>query len=196
MVKTFKISLLGEGEVGKTSIINAFIKNQFNYDTLKTVGIDSYIQKRVFDNLEYKFKIFDTAGQERYKSICSTTIQIADGFLMVFAVNDQKSFKKIVDWIAFIEEYVNLEEKVLFIIGNKIDVKPEEREVTKEEAEIFAKSKNAKYFETSALSKEGIKDTFEEIFKDIHKKYQLDNNRKSNFNLERNNLEQKKRKKC
>ena len=96
--------------------------------------------------MEYKFKIFDTAGQERYKSISSTTIQIADGFLMVFAVDNKESYNRIVDWIDFIEEYVNLGGKVLFIIGNKIDVKPDKRLVKKEEAEIFAKNKNAKYF--------------------------------------------------
>ena len=70
------------------------------------------------------------------------------GFLKVFAFNNRQSYERLVNWINYIEEYVNLEEKVLFIIGNKIDIKPEEREVAKEEAEEIAKSKNAKYFET------------------------------------------------
>ena len=195
----FKISILGESTVGKTSIVNAYSKNQFSYNTVLTTGIVSFMKQKQFDNKEYKFKIFDTAGQERYKSLSNTTIQIADGFLMVFAVDNKNSFNKIVDWINFIEDNVNLEEKVLYLIGNKIDVKTEVRQVTKEEAEEFANSKNAKYFETSALKNEGINEAFEEIFKDIYQMHKLINNRNSNFNLDVkniNNQNNKKKKFC
>ena len=164
-----------------------------------TTGIVSFMKQKQFDNKEYKFKIFDTAGQERYKSLSNTTIQIADGFLMVFAVDNKNSFNKIVDWINFIEDNVNLEEKVLYLIGNKIDVKTEVRQVTKEEAEEFANSKNAKYFETSALKNEGINEAFEEIFKDIYQMHKQINNRNSNFNLDVkniNNQNNKKKKFC
>jgi len=195
----FKISILGESTVGKTSIVNAYSKNQFSYNTVLTTGIVSFMKQKQFDNKEYKFKIFDTAGQERYKSLSNTTIQIADGFLMVFAVDNKNSFNKIVDWINFIEDNVNLEEKVLYLIGNKIDVKTEVRQVTKEEAEEFANSKNAKYFETSALKNEGINEAFEEIFKDIYQMHKQINNRNSNFNLDVkniNNQNNKKKKFC
>ena len=195
----FKISILGESTVGKTSIVNAYSKNQFSYNTVLTTGIVSFMKQKQFDNKEYKFKIFDTAGQERYKSLSNTSIQIADGFLMVFAVDNKNSFNKIVDWINFIEDNVNLEEKVLYLIGNKIDVKTEVRQVTKEEAEEFANSKNAKYFETSALKNEGINEAFEEIFKDIYQMHKQINNRNSNFNLDVkniNNQNNKKKKFC
>ena len=195
----FKISLLGESTVGKTSIVNAYSKNQFSYNTVLTTGIVSFMKKKQFDNKEYKFKIFDTAGQERYKSLSNTTIQIADGFFMVFAVDNKKSFYKIIDWINFIEDNVNLEEKVLYLIANKIDVESEVRQVTKEEAEKFANNKNAKYFETSALKNEGINEAFEEIFKDIYQIHKQSNNRNSNFNLDMkniNNQNNKKKKFC
>ena len=195
----FKISLLGESTVGKTSIVNAYSKNQFSYNTVLTTGIVSFMKKKQFDNKEYKFKIFDTAGQERYKSLSNTTIQIADGFFMVFAVDNKKSFYKIIDWINFIEDNVNLEEKVLYLIANKIDVESEVRQVTKEEAEKFANSTNAKYFETSALKNEGINEAFEEIFKDIYQMHKQSNNRNSNFNLDMkniNNQNNKKKKFC
>ena len=195
----FKISLLGESTVGKTSIVNAYSKNQFSYNTVQTTGIVSVMKKKQFDNKEYKFKIFDTAGQERYKSLSNTTIQIADGFFMVFAVDNKKSFYKIIDWIHFIEDNVNLEEKVLYLIANKIDVESEVRQVTKEEGEKFANSKNAKYFETSALKNEGINEAFEEIFKDIYQMHKQSNNRNSNFNLDMkniNNQNNKKKKFC
>jgi len=197
--KIFKISLLGETAVGKTSIVTIYTEKEFNINTLSTAGIDSCIKKKVFDNIEYTFKIFDTAGQERYKSLSNTTIQMADGFFMVFAVDDEKSYKRIINWIDFIDQHVTLEEKVLYLIGNKIDVEPEERKITKEEAEKFAKSKNAKYFETSALKNQGINEAFEEIFKEIYEKYKLSNNRNSNFNLDKKkiiNENNKEKKKC
>ena len=195
----FKISILGESTVGKTSIVNAYSKNQFSYNTVLTTGIVSFMKQKQFDNKEYKFKIFDTAGQERYKSLSNTTIQIADGFFMVFAVDNKDSFNRVIDWIDFIDEHVNLEEKVLYLIGNKIDVETDERMVTKEEAEKFAKSKNFKYFETSALKNKGIDEAFEEIFKDIYEMYKYSEKRNSNFNLDMkniNNEKNKKKKKC
>ena len=197
--KGFNISLLGETAVGKTSIVSVYTKVGFNFGTLSTTGIDSNITRKKFDNKEYKFIIFDTAGQERYKSLSNTTIQIADGFFMVFAVDNKDSFNRVIDWIDFIDEHVNLEEKVLYLIGNKIDVETDERMVTKEEAEKFAKSKNFKYFETSALKNKGIDEAFEEIFKDIYEMYKYSEKRNSNFNLDMkniNNEKNKKKKKC
>ena len=194
---TFKISLLGDKTVGKTSIVTAYTTNEFNFTTLATIGIDTSITKKTFDKVECTFKIFDTAGQEKYNSISTTTIQMADGFFMVFAVNNRESYERLVNWINYIEEYVNLEEKVLFIIGNKIDIKPEEREVTKEEPEEFAKSKNAKYFETSALARSGINEAFEEMFKDVYeiRKNNQNNSSNSSFRLDKDNVN-KKKKKC
>jgi len=202
--KIFRISLLGEGQVGKTSMLTAYTKNEFSFDALSTIGIVEDFIKKTFDKMEYKFKIFDTAGQERYNSIATSTIQIADGFFMVFAVNNKESYKKIVKWIDSIKEYVNLEEKVLFIIGNKCDVNSEERVVGKEEAEKFAKGYNAKYYETSAYTREGINGAFEDMFKDVYEMYKKnknDNNRNSNIVLDNNNAgnaknKDPKKKKC
>ena len=192
---TFKISLLGDKNVGKTSIVTAYTQNEFSLTTLSTIGIDTSITKKIFDNVEYTFKIFDTVGQEKFNSISTTTIQMAVGFFMVFAVNNKESYERLVNWINYFEDYVNLEEKVLFIIGNKTDVKPEERKVTKEEAEEIAKSKNAKYFETSALTRKGINEAFEEMFKDVYEMCKQNKNRNSNIVLDKKNVS-KKKKKC
>ena len=168
--KTFKISLLGESSVGKTSIYQFHEDKTFVDAKEKTIGIVESFKYVKFpgDNEEYKFKIFDTAGQERYRSITNTTIQLADGFLMVFAVDNKKSFERINDWIKFIDEHVDLKEKVLYLVGNKIDIK--EREVEKEEGEEFAKKMGIKYRETSAKTGEGTEEVFQEIYKDVYEK--------------------------
>ena len=108
-------------------------------------------------------------GQERYKSLAMNSISFSDGFLLVFAVNDWKSFEGLYQWIYSIEEKCELKKKVIIIVGNKIDSK--RREVTNEEAFNFANSKNLLYFETSALTDFGIKEVFHKLFEETYKKY-------------------------
>ena len=162
----FNVSLLGETAVGKTSMIQVKSGMPFNEDQLATVGIDNLMEKAKFDGTEYKFKIFDTAGQERYNSISGSTIKVADGFVLVFSVNLKSSLDKITLWIKSIEETVNIKEKALILVGNKKDI--QDREVSTEEGENFAEKYNMKYFETSAKNGEGIQEAFNQIYRDIY----------------------------
>ena len=162
----FNVSLLGETAVGKTSMIQVKSGMPFNEDQLATVGIDNLMEKAKFDGTEYKFKIFDTAGQERYNSISGSTIKVADGFVLVFSVNLKSSLDKITLWIKSIEETVNIKEKALILVGNKKDI--QDREVSTEEGENFAEKYNMKYFETSAKTGEGIQEAFNQIYRDIY----------------------------
>ncbi len=97
-----------------------------------------------FDGIDYKFKIYDTAGQERYRSISKSTIKITDGFLIVFSVANKKSFELINYWYESIQEVIDIKKTVLILIGNKIDLP--DREVSNEEVLEYAKAKNMKYF--------------------------------------------------
>ncbi len=162
----FNVSLLGETAVGKTSMIQVKSGMPFNEDQLATVGIDNLMEKAKFDGTEYKFKIFDTAGQERYNSISGSTIKVADGFVLVFSVNLKSSLDKITLWIKSIEETVNIKEKALILVGNKKDI--QDRKVSTEEGENFAEKYNMKYFETSAKTGEGIQEAFNQIYRDIY----------------------------
>ena len=156
------------------------------------IGIDISMKKVKFpdDEKEYKFKIFDTAGQERFKSISYSTIQLADGFLMVFAVNNRKSFQKINEWFTNISEHVDLKEKVIFIVGNKIDLV---RQVEKEEGEEFANKMGIKYKETSAKTGEGTEEVFQDIYNDIYERYkkQKHNNNDKRIKLDSKNHNKK-----
>ena len=162
----FNLSILGETQVGKTCILSVYKGVKFNEKNLSTIGMDTFIDLVNIEGQEYKFKIFDTNGQERYNSISSSTIKFADGFLVVFSVDKKSSFEKIVNWIKVIENSVDIREKAVILVGNKID-KPE-REVSNEEALSFAKRKKLKYYETSAKTGFNIKEVFNEIYKDIY----------------------------
>ena len=182
------VSLLGESSVGKTSICSVFLGNDFSENTLNTIGIESALIPFKVDGEEYRFKIFDTAGQERYRSIAKNTITLAEGFLLIFAVDDIRTFQILGEWIKSIKENCDINEKVLILVGNKVDV--EKREVTKEEALSFAKANNIKYFETSAKTGFGIKEIFNLLFEDVYKKIKEKEKLEKNEN-EKNNSKEK-----
>ena len=182
--KKFNISLLGESQVGKTSIVKKLKNDDFSDEGLTTAGIDSYIDDAEFDGKKYKFKIFDTAGQERFKSISKTTIKFSEGFMVIFSVIDRQSFERVGEWIDSIKDTVQLQTKSIYLIGNKIDVS--NREVLNEEAVEYAKMNNLKYFETSAKTGHGIREVFEQLYQDIY-------NLQKELGLDKENLDLKDR---
>ena len=135
----FNVSILGDTTVGKTSICSVFLGKEFSEITLLTVGIENNFVSVKFEGQEYKFKIFDTAGQERYRSIAKSTITLADGFLLVFSVDDKKTFETLGGWIKSIEENCDISKKSIILVGNRIDI--EKRNVTNEEAYHLLKPK-------------------------------------------------------
>ena len=165
----FNVCLLGNGSVGKTSIVHVHSGKNFDPNILMTVGLDNCIECVEFEGTEYKFKIFDTAGQEFYKSISAQAIQISDGFLIVFAINDRESYENVTYWINMIKDKANISKKVLMLVGNKLDIN--ERLVSNEEAKEFAEGQNMKYLEVSAKTGFGIKETFDNLYKEIYEKY-------------------------
>ena len=188
--KKFNISLLGESEVGKTRITNCYLGKEIEEINLSTIGIESYLDVAKFDGEEYKFKIYDTAGQERYRSISKSTIKITDGFLLVFSVANKQSFTLLDYWFNSIKEEIDIKKKVIFLVGNKIDL--ENREVSNEEAVNYAKMKDILYFETSARTGFGVKEVFQQLYQDIYTLFK-NNKNNNNDNIELDNKKDKKK---
>ena len=109
----FNVILLG-GTSGKTSLIDRNKGYDFEYIPLVTIGIDTSIETKIIDNTTYKFKIFDTAGGERYRSTFSSTIKISDGILIVFDVTNKVTFKEVNVFLQNIEENRNREKIYLY----------------------------------------------------------------------------------
>jgi small GTP-binding protein len=164
--KKFNINFLGDTTVGKTSIIKRHINKTFDEGAIATIGIDNIKDEKEFDNKKYSFKIYDTAGQERYRSISLNYIKLGDGFLLVFSVDNRETFDKLDEWVQNIYDSVPVEEKVIFLVGNKID--SPNRVVKKEEAEAYAQDKKFLYYETSAKTGEGIEQLFDELYNKIY----------------------------
>lgn len=156
----FSIILLGESNVGKTSIINKFINGTFSNKLTCTINVEFKTKYLKIDkNLYAKLLIYDTAGQERYRSLTKQYYHNADGIILVFDLTDEDSFNKLNIWIKEIND--NAGNVEIILVGNKSDL--ENRKITKLNAEKSAKEKNIRYIETSAKEGTNILLLFEEI---------------------------------
>ena len=164
----FNVSLLGESTVGKTTMIHKYLGNSMKTSSLATIGIDNITDKVQFDGQDYVFKIYDTAGQEKYRSLTTSIIKVNEGFLLVFAVNNQNSFDRINYWIKELADKVTLEDKVIYLVGNKID--EPDRIIDYQVAAKFAEENDMKYFETSAKTGVGIKEVFKNLYEEVYNK--------------------------
>ena len=188
--KTFKILTIGESGVGKTCILRRFVENKFLKNHLATIGIDFKTKTLNINNQEIKLKIWDTAGQERFRNITTQYYKGADGIVLIYDVTDDASYEKIRDWMEQILSNTKREDIGLVLLGNKCDMEP--RAVTEEQGNKMAEELKVSYFETSALTGQGINEAFNELTRDIMKRKGVGNG--GNENLELNNNISKKKK--
>ena len=146
----FTIVVLGKGTVGKTSLIFQYIKKSCPTDHDPTVE-DSYTtQIKTYTGEERQFKILDTAGEDDYQTMIDEWIKAANGFLLLFAINDKESFEALKAKVVRIKKN-NKGDLPIILVGNKCDLESS-REVEKQSAMDYAKTIGAKYYETSALN--------------------------------------------
>lgn len=164
-----KILIVGDSGVGKTCLLLRFCDNTFTTSHLATIGIDFKIKQLEVDGKKIKMQIWDTAGQDRFRSITQTYYKGAMGIILTYACNDKESFQNVGNWMKQIHEQSN-EGVSVVLVGNKADM--QNRVVTKEEGQALADSYNIKFFETSAKEDLGVKDAFFTIAKEIKDKIQ------------------------
>ena len=164
-----KILTLGDTSVGKSSFIVKFIENTFSYDYLATMGLD-FKQKEIKLKSGEKIllRIFDTAGQERFKSISLNFIKKANGIVLLYDISKRESFESVNKWIKSINDVA--EEKIsIVLVGNKCDLE-EDRKVTKEEGKKKAEEFQIPFYESSCKDGINIYEVFERLSEEILKK--------------------------
>lgn len=154
-----QIVLVGDSTVGKTSLLLKYTNGSYSEDNLATVGLDFITKDEIINEKTIRVKIWDTAGQERYKSLTQGFFRLANGAIIVFDVSNNDSFVNLKYWVSALRNFFNLNQTVfnVIIVGNKID---KEREVSQEDANNFAKENGITYFEVSAKTGEGVKESF------------------------------------
>lgn len=185
----FKVVLVGETGVGKTSIISQFIDQVFEEELQTSTG-GSFSSKEIFfDNgKSLKLEIWDTAGQERYRSLTKIFYKNSSCAILVYDITKKPTFDELKNyWIGQIKESAP-KDIMLAIVGNKEDLLDKEQ-VDENEARDFAKENNALFFSTSAKNSNAIN----QLFIDIGKKYTgWNSNAKIELNKEKNDNENKK----
>jgi small GTP-binding protein len=165
----FKILLLGDSGVGKSSLLLRYTKHEFNVDMRSTIGVEFALKYLKIDNFQLKVQIWDTAGMERYRSITSAYYKGAKGVIIVYDICREKSFENVDKWIEDFKSKAD-EDAVILLIGNKNDL-DDKREVNKEEAELKAQKNKFAFMETSAKDNNNVDKAFETLFKEIVKNY-------------------------
>jgi small GTP-binding protein len=154
----FKLILIGNSGVGKSSIIQRYMKQTFEESYKCTIGVDFLMKSLQIKGKTVKLQLWDTAGQEKYKSMVSSYYRGANVALVVFDITNHSSFDSLPIWI---ENYYKNgpEQKNIILIGNKKDM-ADQRQVTLEEVELFSETNNMIYFETSAKDGDNIEYVF------------------------------------
>jgi small GTP-binding protein len=157
---TFRVVTIGDSSVGKTSIINRFLRDTFEPDEPNTIGVlyDSFVQE--CNGTPIEIQLWDTARQEQYRALGPVYYRNAGAALVVFDVSNRSSFENISDWIRSFRN-VSAESATVIIIGNKCDRC--DRAVSPEDAKLWAKSNGAPYIETSAKTGQGVNFLFDHL---------------------------------
>ena len=164
----FKIILIGDSGVGKTNILSKFIKNEFEERLKPTVGVEFGSKNFTIDGYLVKAQIWDTAGEERYRSITSAYYKGAKGCLLVYSITDRRSFDNIDKWIEQLKGNSD-EDLCIILVGNKIDIE-DFVDVKTEEGMEKAKSLNIPFMETSALNNQNIDKVFQKLIEEVYEK--------------------------
>ena len=169
-LKEIKIILLGENGVGKTSIINRYINNEFRPETENVTLGSNCFQKDIKKNKDiYRMRIWDTTGQEKFHCVTQLFIKGSNIVLLVYSVDSIESFQKLTYWYDSMKDFLEEGKYILCIVANKNDLE-EESVVTEEEGKKYAEEKNAIFKSVSA--KEGgdcINNLFDKLIDELIK---------------------------
>lgn len=155
----FRICLVGDSGVGKTSLLTRFCDNTFKESYNNTIGVDFRVVTLKYKNIITKLHVWDTAGQERFRSIALNYFRSTHGFMFVYDIAVKESYQTIQSWIdlAFSNSKTC---GINFLVGNKSDME-EDRKISKDDAEEFARQKNLIFFEASAKTNDNVEKIFE-----------------------------------
>ena len=186
--KIIKIILLGESGVGKTNLIQVALGQPFQKEKISTLISSYYESEIIIQNKKYVYTLWDTAGQEVYRSLNKSFIKDSKIVILVFAINNRKSFEEIDYWINSVKESLEENKYIMALVANKSDLF-DEQEIPDEEIMKKGKELNIKTKITSAAEDSvGFKMFLEELLKDLVKSG-IPLEKKRTFNLEWENVE-------
>jgi len=165
----YDIIIIGNEKVGKSTILERYIKNIFNPERKPTYAVDFWEKEYEYNNKKYNIKLWDTAGQEKYAKLTKSYYKKAHGIVVTCSLDNRSSYYDLTDWLNSIKDNTSNDIEIV-IIGNKSDL-VETREVKTIELEELSTRKGLKYFETSAKTGLNVVESFNYLIdKLIHKR--------------------------
>ncbi len=161
---SLKIIILGDSNVGKTSILLKYVDGYFPTIYVATIGVEYKVKKITINGVDINLHIWDTAGQERFRSITKSFMQNADGIIYVYDITQRESFNNLKTWIRESDQATQGFKKI--IVGNKIDLE-NNRKIGKDVVQKFCEENNIKGVEMSAKEGKNIGECFEYLARDI-----------------------------
>ena len=193
-IEDIKIITLGNSAVGKSSFILKYTDNVFSLDYLTTLGVDYKHKKiKLKNGKDVRLRIFDTAGQERFKSVSASFVKKADGVILIYDIGEKDSFEAVENWIKSIRE-IGKDKLPIILVGNKCDLSDDKRQVSLKEGQDKANEFNIPFYETSCKEGINIKEVFEKLIDDIIEKGNKNINRE--YKILNKGKKGKKKEKC
>ncbi|CAF1217533.1 unnamed protein product [Rotaria sordida] len=154
----FKILIIGDSGVGKTTILQRFAQDYFSTEYVATIGVDFQIRTLDIDSKRCKLQVWDTAGQDRFKCVVSSFYRNANGVIICFDLTDLESFRNVNNWFEEVKRYCP-EQTPIFLIGTKSDLKTR-RMVSDDMIKNYTEKNRLSYLETSSKTNENVEKCF------------------------------------
>ena len=167
-IPKYKLIFLGDQNVGKSCILNRFMNDTFTEEYQATIGLDFQSKNVQIDNQDIHLLLYDTAGQEKFRSLIPMYTRDSNIILLVYEINNKDSFIHLPDWLNDLSN-VNKDDVIFALVGNKIDLE-EKREVSTEEGKSYAEQNGFIFHEVSAKTGEGFSELF---YKDLFEKIRI-----------------------
>ncbi len=169
-IPKYKIIFLGDQGTGKSCILNRFVEDKFDDNYQATIGLDFQSKNVKIDNQDVHLLLYDTAGQEKFRSLIPMYTRDANIIILVYDITRKESFNHIPDWINGLTN-VNFDNVIFALVGNKIDL-DDKREVNKDEGIKLAQEKKCIFEEVSAKTAENFSELFyKQLFDEIVNKF-------------------------
>jgi small GTP-binding protein len=192
----FKLIIIGDTNTGKSCLLQRFADDSYNNEFISTIGVDFKVKTITINDKMIKTQIWDTAGQDRFRSITNSYYRGAHGIIISYDITNKQSFVNIERWMRNVKDFVS-DNAVKILIGTKSDLE-EKRKVSKKELEDLANELDMKYIETSAKDNKNVDELFIIICKEIlnNMTEKLENLRERKIFIETHLLKQKKNNCC
>ena len=158
----FKIIIVGDAGVGKSCLLRRFADQSFTDNYINTIGVDFKVRTLEMDGKSVKLNIWDSAGQERFRTIVNTYYRGAHGIIVVYDTTDRDSFDHLPDWLKDVSELAEPNAKKM-LVGTKVDIDSAPRQVPKDAVASYSAAINVPFIETSSKTGLNVEHAFNQI---------------------------------